>query len=129
MVHHEAFVETSNNPLVAWLAAAGVGHVILFSKFYVHSLPKSCGFKLRMRLKSGHFLVNIISQRSETSLGLGWKTTASFQLLLFLLEVGIVVGKEGGWFMVSCLEPQYLVGNHIFDGANPLCVHTNVGSN
>ncbi len=71
MVHHEAFDETSDNPLVTWLATTGVKHVISFSEIYVHSLPKSCGFKLRIRLKSGHFLVNIISQRSKTSLGLG----------------------------------------------------------
>jgi hypothetical protein len=78
MVHHEAFDETSNNPLVTWLATAGVGHVILFSKFYVHSLPKSCDFKLRIMIKSGDFLVNIISHRSKTSLGLGWKKLQAF---------------------------------------------------
>jgi hypothetical protein len=49
---HEVLDETSNNPLVTRLATAGVGHVILCSKFYVHCLPKSFGFKLRIRLKS-----------------------------------------------------------------------------
>jgi hypothetical protein len=45
---------------------------------------------------------------------------------MFLLEFGVVVGRfygrKGGRFLVSALEPQYLVGDYVFGSAGPFCV-------
>jgi hypothetical protein len=73
MIQHELLNETCNNLFITWLAVAGVGNMISLYEMYVHSLPKSCDFKLRIRLKFGQLCVNNISQMSKTSLGLGWK--------------------------------------------------------
>ena len=53
----------------------------------------------------------------------------SFQFLVFLLEVGVVLG--GGWWWIGVnggefLECWYLVSYHALDCADPLCIHTNI---
>jgi hypothetical protein len=68
MRHHELLDETCDDPFVSWLVATGVLDAMLFDEVYIHSLPKSDGFKLRILLKSGHFLVTNISKKRETSL-------------------------------------------------------------
>ncbi len=45
---------------------------------------------------------------------------ASFQFLVFLLKVGVVIGERVGWRWVCPLEPWDLIGNFVVDGTNPL---------
>ena len=68
VVQHELFNKACDNSLVPSLRSTRVGNVFILTELYIDSLPKSCGFKLRIRFKSGHFCVNNISQINESSL-------------------------------------------------------------
>ena len=63
MVQHELFNKAHDDSFISNLITARVGDVL-----YVDSLPKSYGFKFRIRFKSGHFGVDIMSQISKSSL-------------------------------------------------------------
>ena len=71
MIKHELLNKTCNNSLITLFDTTRVRNMIFLNEIYVDSLPKSCGFKLRIRLKSGQLRINNICQMSETSLGLG----------------------------------------------------------
>ena len=49
-----------------------------------------------------------------------------FQLLVLWLNGVVVVDRRGRWCMFGRLESRYLVGNHIFNCANPLCIPVNI---
>ncbi len=81
VIQHEFFNETRNDIFITWFVSAGVGDTLILSEFHIHSLPKLCSFKLRIRLKSRHLCVKNISQIRESNLGLGWKELQAFSSL------------------------------------------------
>jgi hypothetical protein len=53
LVYLELLNKTQNNPFIASLVTTGIQDMVFLNEIYTHSLPKSCGLKLRIRLKSG----------------------------------------------------------------------------
>jgi hypothetical protein len=62
VIQHELLDETRNYSLVTRVITAKVGDMISFIEIYIHSLPKSCDFKLRIRLSLGCFASIIFLQ-------------------------------------------------------------------
>ena len=67
--------------------------MISLGKLYPLSLPKLLGFSLRTALKSGHFLRQQYFPDEREQLGTRVEERTGFQLLVLLLEVGVVVGE------------------------------------
>jgi len=48
VVQHELFNKACNDSLIPNLITARVENILTLTEFYIDSLPKSCGFKLRI---------------------------------------------------------------------------------
>ena len=73
VIDHQLFHEAGHNSFVSRFISTWIRDAICDAKVYVHTLPKSLGFNLRICFKLGHLWVNNIAQIGESNLTLGWK--------------------------------------------------------